>query len=63
MANHMNFIRTTDSETAAQLRDLGLYEVQETGANEFIFVNNPLMNFELNGLNLDKFRYTNRLNL
>lgn len=37
-----NFIYTKDTETAHKLRSLGLYEVQQSNKELFVFVNNGI---------------------
>ena len=39
------FIRTKDAETATILRELGLQEITETGADFYTFINAPISNF------------------
>jgi len=54
-----NFIYTQDKETANELRNLGLYEVQQSNESIYVFVNNGIrlpFNAEKNGC-----VYTNNL--
>lgn len=52
------FIKTSDVETAKNLRNAGLYEVYG-GNGEFVFVNNGFMS--LSGVDTSKIRYSDML--
>lgn len=52
------FIKTSDVETAKNLRNVGLYEVYG-GNGEFVFVNSGSMNFS--GVDTSKIRYSDML--
>ena len=52
------FIKTSDVETAKNLRNAGLYEVYG-GNREFVFVNSDSMNFS--GVDTSKIRYSDML--
>lgn len=53
-----NFIKTSDVETAKNLRNAGLYEVYG-GNGEFVFVNSDSINFS--GVDTSKIRYSDML--
>lgn len=56
----MNFIKTTDKETAKKLRELGFTEIPENGSSCFVFLNDKTFKFEDTNL---KVSYSNQLSI
>lgn len=54
------FIRTTDADTAKQLKQLGFQEVMSGEPNVFLFINEK-MTFAETPVNEKKISYTNTL--
>lgn len=58
MSNKMNFIKTSDLDTAKRLRDLGFTELTEPSSSTFCFINDGKIVYD--DVN-DKCVYTNIL--
>lgn len=58
MSNKMNFIKTSDLDTARRLRDLGFTELTEPSSSTFCFINDGKIVYD--DVN-DKCVYTNIL--
>lgn len=57
-----NFIRTTDKDTAEQLRVCGFYEVvDKTSEGVYLFVNTIDKKFDNSKIDYKKISYTNKL--
>lgn len=57
-----NFIRTTDKDTAEQLRACGFYEVvDKTSTGVYLFVNSIDKKFNDSKIDFKKISYTNKL--
>lgn len=59
----MNFIRTTDADTAQQLRDSGYAELTEQSTSCYCFLNDGKLAFEENEEINKNIHYTNILHV
>ena len=58
----MNFIKTTDTETANKLISCGFQLLSHVG-NVYTFLNQPSNNFNFEEVDKKKMAYTNTLNI